>query len=109
MADQPIKGITDQRLIIEQVAAHETGHAVVGLAIGRRLKNIERIEGRPADSYLSELVKESYATNFHLEEERINERLLHLNTAVGMAGEVSLSGKYYNDIRHRAGPSTTPR
>jgi len=98
MADQPIKGITDPRLVIQQVAAHETGHAVVGLAIGRRLKNIERIEGRPADSYLSESIKESYATNFHVEEERIDERLLHLNAAAGMAGEASLSGKYYNEI-----------
>jgi hypothetical protein len=98
MEEKPVEGITDKDTIDRQMAAHEAGHAVVGLAIGRRLRKIERIQGRPADSHLSESIRETFITTFHPEKDGVEERLQLLNTAAGMAGESYFSKKHYAEI-----------
>jgi hypothetical protein len=98
LKEKPVEPITDKHKIDEQVAAHEAGHVVVGLAVGMQLMNIERIQGKPSDSYLSDSVKQAFATNFR-EPVGFDERLRHLNTAAGMAGEALFSGgTYYEEI-----------
>lgn len=97
MTEKPVEGITDKGKIDEQVAAHEAGHVIVGLAVGMQLKNIVRIEGKPSDSYLSDSIKQVFATDFHVPD-GLDERLRLLNRAAGMAGEVLVSRKYYEEI-----------
>jgi hypothetical protein len=84
--------------IDEQLAAHETGHVLVGLAVGARLKSIASRNGVPADSHFSSTISGVVVTTFTPEFEGLKLRLQHLVAVGGMAGEALATGKYFEEI-----------
>ncbi len=80
---------------LEQVAAHEAGHAILGLAAGWQLRNITTQPGKHPESFLPGMPDATLATNFVLPLPQIEARLTYLIAAGGMAGEIVLHGKYH--------------
>jgi hypothetical protein len=80
---------------IEQVAAHEAGHAIVGLAVGRKLLNISMMQGQHPEAQFTNTPDVSFITEFTPTTKQIEGRLTYLAAAAGMAGEVVLEGAFH--------------
>ncbi|SRR6266480_4160539 len=81
----------------EQVAAHEAGHAIVGLAVGRKLLNITMIEGKHPEARLPGSPNATFITNLVPTTAQIEARLTFLQAVGGMAGEIVLEGEYHKE------------
>ena len=76
-------------------AAHEPGHAIVGLAVGRPFLYIARVKGTHSGSLLEGSPDESCFVEYGDEKfEYPDPRLSYLHAAGGMAGEVINAGRY---------------
>jgi hypothetical protein len=77
---------------IDQVAAHEAGHAVVAMAFGVRVKAIRGMVGNPSDSFLVG-VFETFSTEFDMQTMRLLEaRPTYMIAVGGFAGEIAHEG-----------------
>lgn len=76
-------------------AAHEPGHAIVGLAVGRPFLYIARVKGTHPGSLLEGSPDESCFVEYGDGKfEYADPRLSYLHAAGGMAGELTDTGQY---------------
>src|SRR6266566_4001745 len=85
-------------ITLEQAAAHEAGHAVLGLAMGAKLLDITMIVGKDPKALLPGSPDATLATSFvPTSTTHIEARRTYLIAVGGMAGEIVFEGAFHTD------------